>query len=109
MIDGVTILAENTYQFTWLKALGIALIITVLLFLALMAIYDINPRTIILLSLIVLIVIFCAAYFPNRGSKTTYDVIVDDSVSWKEFNEIYEIESQHGDIITVHIKEKEEQ
>lgn len=100
-MDGVTILAENISTVHWWFALIIALVCGVLAFIICSADGDDG----ILLGIICAILCFCIIYIPNCKPKTTYDVIIDDSVSMKEFNEHYEIIKQKGEIITVRLKE----
>lgn len=40
--------------------------------------------------------------------NTQYKVTISDNVSFKEFNEKYEVISQNGDIFTVEMREKED-
>lgn len=102
-MDGVRILAENTTQVYWwvalIIALGISLITGIII-----CIKDESYAGVIC-GVIIFAFAFCIIYFPNMKPTTTYDVIVDDTVSWTEFNEKYEVMDQNGEIIRVKLKE----
>ena len=103
-MDGVRILAENTTQVYWWVALIIALLMGILTGLVI-GIKDDSVRG-WWCGVILFVFAFSIIYFPNMKPETTYDVIVDDTVSWTEFNEKYEVIGQNGEIINVRLKEQ---
>lgn len=102
-MDGVRILAENTTQVYW----WVALIIASFIGLATGVIICIKDDSAVGLpcGAVVFILAFSIIYFPNMKPETIYDVIVEDTVSWTEFNEKYEVLDQNGEIIKVKLKE----
>lgn len=102
-MEGVRILAENTTQVYWWVALIISAIMGLVAGFAIGVQDDFVCG--LLGGIIVFILAFSIIYFPNMKPRTTYDVIVDDTVSWTEFNEMYEVVSQNGEIIHVKLKE----
>lgn len=103
-MEGVRILATNTTQVYLWVALIIALVIGLFTGL-IIGVKDDFPAG-LYCGFIVFVLAFCIIYFPNRKPTTIYDVIVDDTISWTEFNEKYEVIDQNGEIIKVKLKEE---
>lgn len=104
-IDGITVLSESTFVITWWQALGLAILAAIVSGCIIAAL---NKDWVVGLvgGIIVLLFVFCIAYFPNRKPLTTYKVLVDDDVSMKEFDELYEVLDHDGEIFVIKIKEQ---
>lgn len=106
-IDGITVLSESTFVMEWWKALGLA-ILAALVIGCLFAGLEKDWSNGLLYGIIVLVLVFCILYIPNREPETTYKVLIDESVSLKDFDELYEITGHEGEMVLIKIKEQKE-
>lgn len=103
MLEGITVLSETSYTMHWWQALIIALLLAIVCGLIFTVMYD--WRSGVFVGVIVLFCVCGLIYFGNRESSTTYKVLIDDTVSMKEFDELYEIVGHDGDIVIIKMKE----
>lgn len=112
MIDGITVLSEQSFGGTKEVIIGIILCIlggfAIAGLGAFMADLDLNGVWIIVFGFItsvLLFVIFVAGGFISFNPYLKYKVTIEDEVRFNDFNEKYEIINQEGQIYTV--KERE--
>lgn len=103
-MEGVRILAENVEQVPF-AIIMILSVITPGLFIFIPIMLWLERFDIPLILWIVSACVMSSLWCSNSVPSITYDVIVDESVSWKEFNDMYEPISQKGDIVTVKLRE----
>lgn len=109
-MEGVTILSQDTTLITsGFSPLYIIFIVTTIFGLGMTIISFINDWSVSLtvsFLLVFAVSIFTLAFTPliTADRVTTYKVIIDDSVSFTEFTDKYEIEDQEGKIFTIYEK-----
>ncbi|MBQ7277300.1 MAG: hypothetical protein IJS58_08660 [Bacilli bacterium] len=113
MMDGIYILniiEKPIYGFGWNSGLGWFFVILSII-IAIESIHltmiERDGRNLLFLLLTFLTIIISASYFSSSkviGTYNIYEVTIDDTVSWVELNERYDVISQRGNIIE--IKEK---
>lgn len=108
MIEGITVLSESTFKVTWWEALGLAIVVAIVSGCIIAAIEkDWNVG--MFAGVIIFVLVFVFVYFPNRRPLTTYKVLIDDNVSMKEFDELYEVLDHDGDIVIIKMKEQNDE
>lgn len=109
-MEGVTILSQDTTLIaSGFSPLYIIFIVMTVLSLGMTFASMINDWSIgftVLFLLVFAVSIFTLAFTPliTADRVTTYKVIIDDSVSFTEFTDKYEIEDQEGKIFTIYEK-----
>ena len=111
-IDGITVL--NTVEipvYGWgfsLFGLIMAILGIAALILGFIAEEDVTLM-IFAFSSAILIVISVATFCSAKiiGYEYKYEVLIDDSISFADFNKLYKIENQHGEIYTITFKENQ--
>ena len=106
-MDGVTILAENTWRNC--EAVGGAIVLGGSILLLILIIFSVvHTKEYKLLGFLILVFLFGwigIDEITHESTITRYMVTISDDVSLKEFNEKYNIESINGEIYTVSIKD----
>lgn len=103
-MEGITILNETVISAApvWLIAIGI-IITSISLISAAFCAANENPWA-ILLAVVCGLSLSFTIMAGSQENHTEYEVLIDESVSFNEFNEKYEVVKQNGKIYT--IKEK---
>lgn len=104
-IDGITVLSESTFVMTWWGALGWAIVVAVIAG-CILGVMEKEWSIGVLCGIVMLVVTFFVIYIPNRKPDTTYKVLIDESISMKNFDELYEVVGHEGDMILIKIKEQ---
>lgn len=105
-IDGITVLTEHTYGgITWWQALIVAVILGLIIGLF-VKVRDDNWATGLFAGILVLIVAYGSIYIGFRKQYTNYEVLIDDSVSMRDFDVLYTLVGQDGEIFTIRVKEQ---
>lgn len=110
-MEGITILNEiqKTAAPEWIAILGLTLcflgFISIIIYATSQKIVPAIISIVIFIIMIVWAIYFCIVN-STTYDHTEYQVIIDDSVNFNEFNEKYEIVNTDGKIYT--IKEKED-
>lgn len=110
-MDGVTVLTETNIVNMSLPLLIVALafiaIIGAMLLYSVFQLFDTCSRIIVIVALLIIATLLCAivgviihAYL-TQVPETQYEVTIDDSVSFNDFMEHYEIIAYHDDSYTV--------
>lgn len=99
-MEGVTILnAYNSYSFAGALRLAGLIVGAVIFLIASIVLFDESTvASGICFGLMVVAIIGC---FNIPKTKKIYEITVDDTVSWTELNEHYNIEQQRGKILQV--------
>ena len=99
-MDGVTIL--NTYaSYSFLWALGLSAGIVSVVFLFVISFHMLDENVVIsgiCFGLTIIVALGCIA-IPK--TETIHEVILDDTVSWVEFDKHYRVQQQRGRILKV--------
>lgn len=109
MIEGIEVLTVSPVTETNLLILLIgAAIVVAIHILILHADGELSFATLLSLPIVFLATFLAIEIFPLPTQETQYKVIIDDSVSFNEFNSNYEIIScEDGKIYTIKEKDKE--